>query len=197
MGKKDSPQRKIQQFPKTFPKKGGIGAVLVRKKHKTMGCQVDEGIAQYQRPAGAVKEGRFCFAGAGKRDGSKTRWAIRENGLPFLGQIGAGPVMVSVGFDNQDRGGWLGRWLGPMDWIKKNRSLGSVKAGRPELCLAGGIVGMPGKEAVAVGCERTRRKAQGTIFSGWRRTGWRKGGGRLQRRPASAGKAILGHRARG
>lgn len=105
MGKKDSLHRKIQQFPKTFPKKSGIGAVLVRKKHKTMGSQVDEGIAQHQRAAGAVKVGRFCFAGTGEGDRSKTRWVIREEGLPFFRQICAGPVMVSVGFDNPDRGG--------------------------------------------------------------------------------------------
>lgn len=109
MGKKDSPDGQVQKAAQAFWQKSRVAAVLVRKKHESMGSQVDEGIAQHQRPAGAVKVGRFCFAGAGKGDGSKTRWVIREDGLPFFRQICAGPVMVTVGFDNQDWGGWLGR----------------------------------------------------------------------------------------
>ena len=64
MGKKDSTDGETQEACQALFQKKGIGAVLVGEKHQAVGSQIDEGIAQHQRPGGIVKKGGFALAGA-------------------------------------------------------------------------------------------------------------------------------------
>ena len=95
--------------------------------------------------------------------------------------------MIHVGAYDVDGAGGPRRLLGPIDRIKQGGFLWIRKTGGPELRFAGGVVRMPGKEAVSVGRDRTRGKTQGSISSGWWRIGWRKGDGRSMERKASSG----------
>ena len=71
--------------------------------------------------------------------------------------------MVGIGSDDFD--GIFGerRPLRPVDGIEQDCSLRRGEAGGPELSLAGGVVGVPGKKTAAVGCDRARGKTQETI----------------------------------
>ena len=106
MGKKDSAYGKTGKVAEAFSQKPGIGAVLVRKEPQVMGSQVDEGVSHNQRSGGLVKVSRFPTACTWKGDRGEIGWLVRHaSSLPGA-EILTVPIMILVGSDNLDGGGW-------------------------------------------------------------------------------------------
>lgn len=150
VGKKDSFNRELAQTPNTLTKLYRICAVLVGKQGQSMRRKVDQRISNNEAFGFRVKVSRFSLARSGKGDVFKAGHFRLDCSMHQPSHPLTESVVVGVGADDANGRGGQRSFLGPVDWIKKNRSVGASIKGRPKLRLAGGVVRVPCRETATV-----------------------------------------------